>query len=185
MKNIEIKSRLPPTVSVKEFHQRLLSNPQFGEERILYQIDTFLGNPEEREGLLVKLRQQREKDGVKMELVTYRRGGMGTGTMESDYDVVPVGGTEEAAIRVFSRGFGPPSVAVSKTRHLFMYKQTRIHFDLVKDLGAFCELETVMPAPPEQCEEVATMLGLTVDLRFEVPYMTLLSSKDEDESDEC
>lgn len=46
---------------------------------------------------------------------------------------------------------------VIKTRHLFMYNQTRIHLDEVKNLGTFLEFEVCLQ--PEQTIEYGTEIA--------------------------
>lgn len=46
---------------------------------------------------------------------------------------------------------------VAKTRYLFLYNQTRIHLDDVKDLGTFLEFEVCLQ--PEQTIEFGTEIA--------------------------
>jgi predicted adenylyl cyclase CyaB len=68
---------------------------------------------------------------------------------------------------------------VTKTRHLFLHRATRIHLDDVEGLGAFVELETVMSGQSDrdghaELEEIAAALGLRPDDRVAIPYVELL-----------
>lgn len=55
---------------------------------------------------------------------------------------------------------------VIKTRHLFIYKQTRIHLDDVKNLGTFLEFEVCLE--PEQTIEFGTEIANEMMTIFEI-----------------
>lgn len=66
---------------------------------------------------------------------------------------------------------------VIKTRHLFIYNQTRIHLDDVNNLGTFLEFEVCLR--PEQtiefgteiANELMTIFGITKDDMIQGAYL--------------
>lgn len=75
------------------------------------------------------------------ELIAYARPDE-PGTRRSDYIITPVAGEEVIAALGLACDI---RVVVDKVRLLYRYGATRIHFDTVAGLGAFIELETVLP----------------------------------------
>ncbi len=68
---------------------------------------------------------------------------------------------------------------VEKTRNLYIYKNTRIHLDEVKDLGKFLELETVVEnitdeEAKKEFEEVVNFLGLDMNNQLKKSYKDIL-----------
>ena len=64
---------------------------------------------------------------------------------------------------------GPTKGVVKKSRHLFMYGQTRIHLDQVENLGNFLEFEVCL-AQDETIEygtEIATKLRKIFEIKDE------------------
>ncbi len=71
---------------------------------------------------------------------------------------------------------------VEKKRILYMYKNTRIHLDEVKNLGFFLELETVVKGISKseaikEFEEVVNFLELDVKKQIKKSYRDLLIEK--------
>ncbi len=64
------------------------------------------------------------------------------GTKQSDYEIAPV--TDAAKLKSELERVLSESVAVEKTRLVFLSGQTRVHLDAVEGLGSFLELEVVL-----------------------------------------
>jgi predicted adenylyl cyclase CyaB len=68
-----------------------------------------------------------------------------------------------------------------KTRKLYIYKNTRIHLDEVKNLGNFLELETVvkgnMKEGKTEFDEIVELLKLDISKQIKSSYRTLLMNK--------
>lgn len=71
--------------------------------------------------------------------------------------------------RVLADSIGVRGI-VKKTRYLYIYKQTRIHFDKVEKLGVFMEFEVVLQ--PNESIELGT--------RIAEELMKVFGIKDED-----
>ncbi len=102
---------------------------------VLVQKDTFFGSGQSR----LKLREQAGQSGA--QLIAYRRADE-RAARASDYLIYetadPVGLTAALGLAL---GAG---IVVEKRRHLFLWRNTRIHLDRVAGLGDFVELETVL-----------------------------------------
>jgi predicted adenylyl cyclase CyaB len=73
-------------------------------------------------------------------------------------------------------------VTVEKKRSLWMYKNTRIHIDNVKDLGRFLELETVVKngdikKAKKEYAEIMELLNLSRYKKERESYSDLLLKK--------
>lgn len=78
---------------------------------------------------------------------------------QSSYRIVPIG--DSAVLRAaLGQALGERGVVV-KRRHLFVWRDVRIHLDEVDNLGSFIELEAVAPAASDLAHEYA----LVADLR--------------------
>lgn len=62
---------------------------------------------------------------------------------------------------------------VKKTRHLYIYDQTRIHIDQVEGLGDFMELEVVLRS--DQSLEQGQAIAEDLMLKLEVDQTDLIS----------
>lgn len=109
----------------------------FGAEDLgfLDQRDTYFLA---RRGRL-KFREQGE-DGS--ELIAYGRADQ-FDPSESTYVLAPVA-EPDAMAEALDYALGPPTVVVSKRRHLLMWEGVRIHLDEVEELGRFIEFEAVL-----------------------------------------
>lgn len=127
--NVEIKARAGDWAAQLAAGRALADR----EERLV-QADTFFGISNGR----LKLREQRGKNNY---LVFYRREGK-KGPKASVYTLVPV--KNAAAVkRSLSRLLGVTK-KVFKKRLVCHAGRTRIHFDEVRGLGRFIELEVVL-----------------------------------------
>jgi len=150
--NIEIKARAANIVHQRELASRISDTPC----ELIEQVDTFFEVPCGR----LKLRQFAADRG---ELIHYDRG-CGAGPTRSDYVIVPT--PEPAAMREVLGRVLPVRGVVSKSRHLYLAGQTRIHLDEVADLGWFIELETVLS--PGQSDETGEAITVDLMARLEI-----------------
>ena len=130
--NLELKARHP------DLDAAAARGLAFGatDEGVLSQRDTYFAA---RAGRL-KLREDPVRGS---ELIAYRRPDFPEAT-ESSYLLAPV--PEPADLNeALSAALGDPLVVVSKRRRLLIWEGVRIHLDEVDDLGAFIELEAVIP----------------------------------------
>lgn len=103
---------------------------------LLVQRDTYFEAPSGR----LKLR---EESAAAPHLIAYRRADE-SDQRESRYRIVEVGQAGEL-IAALGSSLGV-KVVVEKRRRLFLWRQVRIHLDLVEGLGSFIELEAVAAA---------------------------------------
>ena len=153
--NIEIKARVADPARQRELTERLTTEPP----TVLHQQDTFFPCAHGR----LKLRRLAEDRG---ELIAYRRADV-AGTKQSDYLLAHT--TEPEALRaVLAEALGT-GVVVTKTRHLYLVGQTRVHLDEVEGLGSFLELEVVLAEgqPPEEGHRLAREIMAALEVREE------------------
>ena len=136
MKNLEFKANCD---SLDVLRQRLV-NFQVEHRRTMKQLDTYFNVPEGR----LKLR---EIDTHKAELIYYVRSDLAE-SRYSNYQVCDI--PEPVVFKgIATRAWGVRSV-VEKQRELWMFGDTRIHLDEVKNIGQFVELETVIHNQTEE-----------------------------------
>jgi len=128
-RNVEIKARASDWAAQVKKGRALADST----ERLI-QTDTFFNCSNGR----LKLREQR---GARNYLVFYRRAGE-KGPKVSDYTIVPVSDVKKT-LGALSKKLGV-TVKVVKKRLVCFAGRTRIHFDEVKGLGRFIELEVVL-----------------------------------------
>lgn len=170
MTNLEIKVR---TFNIDEIRKKALeiNADDFG---LLHQIDTYFIVGVKR----LKLREEKNKSY----LVFYVR----ANTLDSKFSKyiiinIPLFFTKITK-QILSLIFGI-KVTVNKTRNLFIYKNTRVHLDEVKDLGLYIELETVIKKEEDTDELkkehnfVIKTLGLDKLESIKESYSDLLLSK--------
>jgi adenylate cyclase class 2 len=138
MHNLEYKARCPDASDLAERVRRAQAQ---GARHVqtLCQADTYFYA---REGRL-KLREWRDETGAHgAELIAYRRPDAGSSRL-SEYQrvAIPQPDTLKALLET---ALGIRAI-VEKERILYQFGATRIHFDTVRDLGHFIELETVFP----------------------------------------
>jgi homotetrameric cytidine deaminase len=145
-RNIELKARdLDPARTL----QAALAHG--AEDRgVLHQRDTYFAAPEGR----LKLREQ---DGG-AQLIAYARADEAVARL-SAYHLVDV--PDPAALTAALDAALGRTVTVTKTRHLLLWQDVRIHLDEVEGLGAWVELEAV--APPES--DLSTEHARVAELR--------------------
>jgi predicted adenylyl cyclase CyaB len=134
-KNVEIKARVADVEALRETILRLV--PQQARP-VLIQTDTYFKIDRGR----LKLRENSGADG-RCELISYSRPVTPMPCL-SQYDIFPVK-NPEVVKQELSESLGIRSV-VRKAREVYLYENVRIHLDVVDGLGAFLELEAVIPA---------------------------------------
>ena len=130
MKNLEFKAKCH---SLESLRSRLV-NLKAEHRRTMEQIDTYFNVPKDR----LKLR---EIDNCESVLVYYERPDLA----ESRYSNYQICDISEPTVfkQMMTTALGVKEV-VEKQRELWMFGETRIHLDVVRDLGEFVELETVI-----------------------------------------
>ncbi len=161
--NLELKIKLYSLESILE----ILKLHKIDHTKVLRQKDTYykISN-----GLL-KLRQQDNS----FELIKYKRNEKG-GERWSDYFVITISG--ENVENYFDDLFEIDTI-VEKVRNLYIYKNTRIHLDEVKNLGLFLELETVAnniskEEAKKEFDEVIEILHLDIYKQIRKSYRDLI-----------
>lgn len=150
-KNLEIK------LYVNSFDPILQALKQIDAsyEGILSQKDIYY----KVRNYLLKLRIE----GDSLQLIKYKRNESG-GDRFSDYDILTLSGEDP---EFFLKDIFEIEAIVDKKRELYLYKNTRIHLDTVKDLGTFIELETIVTTSEEDARERFNFLLEKLNLDFE------------------
>lgn len=166
-RNIEIKARI---TGVAALIQRVVALADSGPTEIL-QDDTFFNCPSGR----LKLRTFANNTG---ELIFYRRSDE-HGPKQSFYARTPT--TDPESLReTLSLAYGTVG-RVRKHRTLYLVGRTRIHLDVVQNLGDFLELEVVLrddEAPDTGVREAADLmrrLGVEPSQLIDRAYVDLLA----------
>ena len=132
MKNIELKIILDNFLNIVQILKK--SGAQFKGE--LLQVDTCYNC---KNGRL----KFREINNEQFEFIFYQRPNK-TDSKISDYQILKFNKNQAGNIKnILKKSLGE-KVVVKKERNLWIYKNTRIHLDVVKKLGHFLELETVI-----------------------------------------
>lgn len=150
MKNLEIKIR----TNLEEIEKKLTFAKYIKD---LHQVDTYFLVGERR----LKLRE--ETDGT--EVIYYVRPNIKTSRESSYIRLLVPFFLRKVVPRLLEIIFGKKTEVV-KEREFFLYKNTRIHLDRVKNIGEFVELETVFnknistESLIAEHDQVKTYLGL-------------------------
>jgi predicted adenylyl cyclase CyaB len=128
--NLELKARI---LSMSDAVQAA-RNLNIHLKGILHQRDVYYNVPHGR----LKLRII---NAVKGEMIYYNRPDK-EGRRYSDYFIIPVS-NPKTANEFFKAALGQ-KVVVDKRRQLFLYKNGRIHLDIVQGLGSFIEFEVLV-----------------------------------------
>ena len=129
--------------------------------RSLRQVDTYFCTGRGR----LKLRETDSDDGPPTaELIAYARPNE-AGPRWSDYRIVPIAIAQAPMLKAVLAEAVGLQVVVTKIRQVARHRRTRVHLDVVEDLGAFIELETVVGDGPDaaaeaELAEVAALIGL-------------------------
>lgn len=135
--NLELKIKIDSVEEVTAILKNLIAE----DKGLLYQKDIYY---KFNKGLL-KLRCVNGR----YELIKYLR----NETAErrwSNYELLKL---EGADVEKYLSELFEIEVIVEKERHLYLYKNTRIHLDHVKDLGNYLELETIVVEGEDDAEE--------------------------------
>ena len=144
MKNLEFKANCN---SLDVLRGRLASL-QAEHRRTMKQLDTYFNVPQGR----LKLR---EINTDKAELIYYERSDLAE-SRYSNYQICDI--PEPVAFKqIATMALGMKGV-VEKKRELWMFGDTRIHLDEVRNLGQFVELETVIRDQTEEEAQVEHQL---------------------------
>ena len=126
--NLELKCK----VDSHQIFRRVLKKSNAEYKGVIEQKDIYFKN----KNALLKLRLKKNGN----ELIKYNRDESGKKRW-SDYEILNVSGKDPE--KYFCSLFEVETI-VEKKRELWIYKNTRIHLDEVKNLGLFLELETLV-----------------------------------------
>ena len=177
MRNIEIKLCRPDDLTDSRFSVLLT---EMGARHVWdrHQSDTFWHT---RSGWL-KLREVSGDEAVDVaaELIGYQRSTGTTDARPSDYHISKI--ADPHSLKAALDSTLGRIETVEKTRALWLWKQTRVHLDEVKHLGAYVELETVLADIDEeegrgQLQECLSQLQLNGAQRLATPYLEILLEK--------
>ncbi len=166
MTNLEIKVRISSFEEVKS-KIKIIELTSLG---YLTQQDTYFIVGAKR----LKLREE----GDTSYLIFYTRPDLDRSKISKYYTAQVPLPLKQFSKSVFSFLFGE-KVLVHKVRQLFIYKNTRIHLDEVKDLGTFLELETVFNSKYTTAElelehsEISNILNLNQYEKIKESYSDL------------
>lgn len=150
MKNIEIK------VEAKSFQDivTILINMKATPKEKLSQIDTYYLI---KNSIRLKTREINKKN---LELIYYKRAN-NQKSKKSSYDIMPYEYKNKQNLKNILKKIFGVKVIVRKERQLWIYKNTRIHLDQVKNLGKYIELETVIKniSPKKAMEEHLSIIN--------------------------
>lgn len=164
--NLELKLMLKSHAKVKSILKKMNIRPKgvLNQKDIYYRI---------KDGLL-KLRIENKQDA---HLIFYNRDEKSKKRW-SNYFLLNVDASQAES---FMERFMEKSAVVEKKRELYIYDNTRIHLDTVKNLGKFLELETVVLKHKSDAEKrfasVLKMLGLDRKTEIKASYKNLIESE--------
>lgn len=130
MTNLEIKVVAPNLEEIKD--KAIKINAE--NRTTLHQLDTYFLVDKKR----LKLREEKHTSY----LVYYIRSNK-EGSKLSTYHIITIPKNLVSFVKKLLSFIFGIKVVIYKKRELFIYKNTRIHFDDVKNLGTYVELETV------------------------------------------
>lgn len=139
----------------------------------IHQTDTYFLVGEKR----LKLREETNKNYL---VLYFRKNTLES--KESKYYILNINRTFLKIVKNTLTIIFGVKVIVNKKRELFIYKDTRIHFDTVENLGTYVELETVFNNEKEwglikEHDFVINSLGLNTLEKIPNSYSDLLISK--------
>ena len=164
--NLELKARYPS-------HQKAYACARAcgaAREGLLIQQDTYFRVPRGR----LKLR---ESEGEGAELIYYERSEETTERW-SRFTREPVAAAAGLA-HVLTEAFGVLAI-VRKRRELYLFRDARIHLDLVEGLGTFVEFEVTggeTPATIATMRELRETFGIGDDTVVKASYSDLILEK--------
>jgi predicted adenylyl cyclase CyaB len=140
MKNLEIKARFENLKKLEKLLQKIGAR----KTETMHQIDTYFHVPKGR----LKLRELAKNSAY---LVYYERSDKTTKRFSNyyTYDI----NDQKKFKELFERVLGV-KVTIDKKRLLYMYKNARIHVDIVKNLGTFMEIEVEVKKGNKQAKNL-------------------------------
>lgn len=172
MQNLELKARIQKEANTQKYFDM---NTKF---QILEQKDTYFKTTKGR----LKMREQKDvaTEISKAYAISYERPDTEESKL-SNYDFYDIGDSK-MFIKVFG-GALETEIIVEKVRIVYFYQNARIHFDDVKGLGSFVEIEVVINNSEEK-ENAETLMNYLIKLldikdeqRIKVGYRELLAEK--------
>src|ERR1035437_7348884 len=171
MQNLEQKFRCSDLASAEVAARNLGAT----DRGVLHQHDYFFTAP------LARLKLRLINGHEAAELIAYRRPDADAPTT-SDYHITPIAHAD-ALLATLTHALGKPR-ELTKTRHLFIYKSTRIHIDKIDGIGpeggsGFVELEALLTqnTPSAAQLELDTIVcALNLKDAVSVAYVDLLDS---------
>lgn len=167
---------MPQNLEVKiktDNHQKIIEKLKLGaaeDKGLLKQKDIYY---QFKKGLL-KLRLVNGE----YQLVKYNRDEVNPDRW-SDYHLLFLTGED---VESYLADLFPIEAIVEKERGLYIYKNTRIHLDSVKNLGNYLELETVVTGSQEEAkkefDEVVELLELDLSEQIKTSYRFLVPQND-------
>ena len=163
--NLEIKLQLDSHESIRQ----ILNNLQAQFVKDINQKDIYY----KMKGCLLKLRIEDDGESI----IKYNRDEVNPDRF-SDYEVIYL--KSSGSEKFFSSLFEVEAV-VQKIRSLYLFDNTRIHLDKVKDLGTFLEFETLVINGMEDAKARFSFLvgvfGLDTTKQLKCSYRDLIINK--------
>jgi predicted adenylyl cyclase CyaB len=160
--NLEIKIK----VLDHDFFTEKLKNIGAEYKGILNQKDIYYNI----KNSLLKLRVQ----NTYTELIKYKRNETGKSRW-SNYEILHVSGKNPE--KYFNSIFDIETIVI-KNRELWLFENTRIHLDVVKSLGKFLELETIVTSDKRDAQKrfnyIIEYLGLNIQNQIRNSYRDLM-----------
>ena len=166
MKNIELKVK----INNKDDLLDKLKKAAVRNEGVLHQIDIYFNCENGR----LKLR---EINSSQFELIYYQRPDNEEPELSS-YEILELDQDKATQLKNALKLAYGIKVIVEKERSLWIYKNTRVHLDSVKNLGEYLELETVLKNISEdegllEHNEVINLLALNNSKKESLSYSDL------------
>ena len=159
--NLELKVKINSTAKI----EKIIKKEKINYKTVLKQKDIYYKYDK---GLL-KLRIENGS----FSLIKYKRDEKGK--RFSNYDILDLKGKN---VEMYLSEILKVVAVVEKKRKLYIYNDTRIHLDTVKNLGSFLELETVVLHGKKHAEneftEVVKMLNLDLSQQIKASYRNLI-----------
>lgn len=169
MKNVEVKVLINDFRPILEKLKKIKAKYQ-GELR---QTDTYYNCPVGR----LKIREINNKF---CELIFYQRPNTGEQKI-SNYEVITVNKRQMANLKKVLEIIFGEKIMVKKQRGLWIYKNTRIHLDRIKNLGNFLELETLVKGDLKKArkeyKEISILLKLEKYKKYKKSYSDIILKK--------
>ena len=167
MQNIELKVKVDDLIKARG----LLGENDANKEGVLHQIDTYFNTKKGR----LKTRIINDEAA---NFIFYERPDQSESKV-SEYEMLVFGVSEALKLQKILTATNGVRVVVEKDRELWLWKHTRIHLDVVKGLGEYLELETVvagisMEEAEQEHKDCVNFLQLEQYEKCEVSYSDLL-----------